>query len=72
MRENPEHPIYHVLLEGQLDPCWSEWLEGMAITPLESGVTLLVGPVPDQSALHGLLAKIRDMNLKLVSVSKMP
>lgn len=62
--------IYHIRLEGHLDRSWSEWLEGMSITLLENGETLLSGTVADQAALHGLLAKIRDMNLKLLSVEK--
>ena len=62
--------VYEIRVEGQLDPCWSEWLDGMTITPLENGETLLVGPVADQAALHGLLNRIRDMNLKLICVEK--
>ena len=62
--------IYEIRLEGQLDPHWSEWLERMNIMPLENGETLLLGPVADQSALHGLLNRIRDMNLKLIYVEK--
>ena len=62
--------LYEIRVEGQLDPCWSEWLEGMHITQLEDGHTLLCGPVADQAALHGLLARIRDLNLKLVFVVK--
>jgi hypothetical protein len=62
--------IYEIRLEGQLDPRWSEWLEGMTITPLETGGTQLTGAVVDQAALHGLLNRIRDLNLKLVSVKK--
>jgi hypothetical protein len=57
---------YEILVEGRLDPCWSEWLEGMCITPHESGGTLLSGALPDQCALYGLLNRLRDMNLKLV------
>lgn len=62
--------IYKICIEDQLDPCWSEWLEGMTITPLENGETLLYGPLADQAALHGLLNRIRDMNLRLVRVEK--
>lgn len=61
---------YHIRVEGHLAPYWSEWLAGMTITPLENGETLLSGPVADQTALHGLLNRIRDMNLKLVFVER--
>lgn len=62
--------IYEIRIEGQLDPCWSEWFAGMVITPLETGDTLLSGLLVDQSALHGLLNRIRDMNLKLICVER--
>jgi hypothetical protein len=62
--------VYEIRLEGLLDPAWSDWLEGMKITPLENGESLLSGPVADQAALHGLLNRIRDLNLKLVLVEK--
>jgi hypothetical protein len=62
--------IYEIRLEGQLDSSWSEWLGEMRITHLETGESLLTGPVADQAALHGLLNRIRDLNLKLVSVEK--
>lgn len=62
--------FFEIRLEGHLDTCWSEWLEGMTITPLENGDTLLSGPLVDQSALHGLLNRIRDMNLCLISIEK--
>ncbi len=61
---------YEIRVEGQLDPAWSEWLAGMIISPLDNGETLLAGPLADQAALHGLLNRIRDMNLILVSVMK--
>jgi hypothetical protein len=59
---------YEILVAGRLDPCWSEWLEGMRITPQDSGDTLLRGALADQCALYGLLNRIRDMNLKLLWV----
>jgi hypothetical protein len=65
-----DEQIYHFRLEGLLDPCWSEWLDGLTITHLHTGETLLSGPISDQATLHGLLAKIRDMNIKLISVNK--
>lgn len=62
--------VYEILVEGALDDNWSDWLDGVSVTVLENGNTLLTGSVPDQSALYGLLAHIRDMNLKLISVKK--
>jgi hypothetical protein len=62
--------LYEIRVEGQLDLSWSEWLDKMKITSLETGETLLYGPVADQAALHGLLNRIRDLNLKLISVEK--
>ena len=64
----PEH--YKIRVKGHLDPRRSEWFEGLTITPLEGGETSLSGPVVDQAALHGLLAKIRDLNLTLISVTR--
>jgi len=66
----PMPTVYEIRIEGKLDPSWSEWLEGMTVTPLECSETLLSGLIADQAALHGLLNRIRDMNLKLVSVKK--
>ena len=62
---------YEIRIEGQLDPCWSEWFEGLAISHPNDDETLLCGPVVDQAALHGLLVRVRDMNLKLLSVRKL-
>lgn len=67
---NEKRDFYHIRVEGYLDPCWSEWLEGLTITHLPNGETLLSGLVADQTALHGLLNKIRDMNLPLISVER--
>jgi len=68
MDEGPE--VYEIRVEGHLGPGWSEWFEGLAVAPLDNGQTLLTGPVVDQAALHGLLVKVRDLNLKLVSVRR--
>lgn len=62
----PEY--YEIKIKGYLDPGWSEWFAGLALTHLEGNVTLLSGSLPDQSALHGLLERIRDLNLTLLSV----
>jgi hypothetical protein len=60
---------YTIRIRGHLDPRRAAWFEGLAVTLLENGETLLVGPVADQAALHGLLDRIRDLNLTLLSVN---
>jgi hypothetical protein len=60
---------YRIKLRGCLDPKWSDWFEQMAIST-EDGETILTGPVADQAALHGLLIRIRDLNLTLLSVER--
>jgi hypothetical protein len=59
---------YEIRIAGHLSPQWGEWFEGLTITLEENGDTLLTGPVIDQAALHGLLKKVRDLGLPLVSV----
>ena len=59
---------YEIRVKNHLDPCWHDWFEGWTITNLEDGEVLLTGANVDQSALHGTLNKIRDLNLKLISV----
>ena len=61
--------VYEIRLKGQLDQQWTDWFSGLAITPEDNGDTLLSGPVVDQAALHGLLRKVRDLGLPLVSVN---
>lgn len=63
--------LYQIRLKGHLGRQWAEWFEGMTITLEENGETLLTGPVADQAALHGLLKKVRDLGLPLVSVNLM-
>ena len=71
MCDNKSCPEQYVIrVKGHLDPRRSEWFEGLTITLLEGGETTLSGPVVDQAALHGLLAKIRDLNLTLNSVTR--
>jgi len=60
--------IYQVRIKGHLGQEWASWFEGLTITLEEDGNTLLTGPVIDQAALHGLLKKVRDLGLPLVSV----
>jgi len=59
---------YEIHVDGHLQDRWMEWFEGMTLTREEDGTTTLNGPLPDQTALHSILLKIRNMNLKLLSV----
>jgi len=66
---NDESGLYEIRIKGHLDDRWADWFEGLTITLEEDGTTLLTGPVVDQAALHGLLKRVRDLGLSLVSVS---
>ncbi len=65
-----DHPLdqYEICVKGHLDQRWSNWFEGFAIALTDNGETQLSGPVVDQAALYGLLIKVRDLGLPLVSV----
>jgi hypothetical protein len=62
--------VYQIRIKGVIDDKWSYWFDGMSICPQVDGTTLLTGPIRDQAALHGLLAKIRDLGMPLLSVQR--
>ncbi len=66
------HQRYEIRVQAQLREGWSEWLGGLAITHVGDEESVLAGPLPDQAALHGVLTKIRDLNLTLISVRRLP
>jgi hypothetical protein len=75
MKETPsstedhnEPGLYEIRLKGHLDDRWTDWFEGLTITRETNGETRLTGPVVDQAALHGLLKKVRDLGMTLISV----
>lgn len=63
----PEY--YEIKIKGHLDQRWSDWFAGLCLTHLEGDETMLSGALPDQAALHGLLERIRDLNLTLISIT---
>lgn len=60
--------IYKIQLQGHLDSHWAVWFEPLTMSHEEDGTTVLMGPIPDQAALHGLLAKVRDLGIPLLAV----
>jgi hypothetical protein len=63
--------VYQIVIQGHLSDQWSDWFDGFTITLDERGQTILVGPVIDQAALHGVLKKIRDLGIVLISVNRL-
>ncbi len=61
---------YEIRLKGHLDDGWAEWFEGLTITLEDNGDTLLTGALVDQAALHGLLKKVRDLGMPMLSVNR--
>ena len=69
-KTDPGQPtVYHIRIKGHLSDQWTYWFEGLTITLEEDGDTLLTGPIVDQAALFGLLKKVRDLGLPLVSIN---
>jgi hypothetical protein len=60
--------VYEIRIKGHLGPQWTDWFGGLTITLEDNGDSLLTGPVVDQAALHGVLKKVRDLGLPLISV----
>jgi hypothetical protein len=68
-KSDPSQPmVYQIRIKGHLGHQWTDWFEGLTITLEEDGETLLTGPVVDDAALHGLLKKVRDLGMPLLSV----
>jgi hypothetical protein len=68
MTDPGELMVYQIRIKGHLGGQWTDWFEGLTITLEDNGDTLLTGPVVDQAALHGLLKKVRDVGIPLVSL----
>ena len=63
---------YEIRVHGTLGPDWQDWFEGMELRQEAAGQTVIIGLLPDQSALHGLLARIRNLNLSIISITSVP
>lgn len=68
--EHERLEVYQITVLGHLDTEWSDWFDGLTITLVDTGETILSGPVVDQTALHGVLIKIRDLGLPLLSLTR--
>ena len=62
--------FYQITVKGHLNPNWADWFDGLTITALPNGTTVISGPVADQAALHGVLRKVRDLGMLLISVTR--
>jgi hypothetical protein len=72
--DGPRWPVYEIRVRGELDRDWQQWFDGLDVTPAAAGehpsTTILVGPVADQAALRGMLCKLWDLNLTLISLRR--
>jgi len=68
--EHVRGEVYQIVIKGHLDSEWSDWFDGLTITLVDNGETILSGPIVDQTALHGVLIKIRDLGLPLLSLTR--
>ena len=62
--------LYQIRVRGHLDRTWSAWFDGLTLTTMANGETVLAGPIADQAALHGVLTKVRDLGLPLLAVNQ--
>ncbi len=65
-------PRYEIRVRGHLGPRWAAWFDGLDLSARDDGTTAIRGPVADQAALHGLLARLRDIGVPLVSLTELP
>ncbi len=70
MKDRKHNDVYRIRVKGHLDDSWAEWFDGLAVTHEENGTTMLTGAVADQAALHGLIAKVRNLSLQLLLVER--
>jgi hypothetical protein len=70
--DRSEAERYEIRLTGHLDAHWSAWFDGMVVTHQVDGTTRIAGPVVDQAALHGLIQRVRDLGMPLLSVMRLP
>jgi hypothetical protein len=68
--EHVRQEVYRITIRGHLDSEWSDWFDGLTIILVDNGETILTGPIVDQTALHGVLIKIRDLGLPLLSLTR--
>ena len=68
--DRPEAGRYEIQLTGRLDAQWGAWFDGLTVSQDSDGTTVISGPIADQSALHGVLQRVRDLGLPLVSVTR--
>lgn len=64
------YDVYRIIIKGHLDSDWSDWFDGLTISLADNGETILTGPIVDQTALHGVLSKIRDLGVPLLGLSR--
>jgi hypothetical protein len=69
--DRPEAGRYEIRLTGRLDAHWAAWFDGLTVSQEDDGTTVISGPIADQSALHGVLQRVRDLGLPLTSVTRL-